>query len=390
MGYLKIYQVGGTIVPLFQQELTNSYRNKSKGKEIELLSSMNPLIRDSQFIHETRDLKVSGYILDIARFKADWLEQMLRSYVGKPLPIIAYYVHNSHIQEFSNCCDCYGNDECCVSFYQAIGIITQVDDLDESDWSEPLELTFSIDLVTHWRGLDPILWNWGSYPLTASNHPIQISNTFINSINAFPSCAELFAACKDCVNGFYPIEYTTLDHMVDTNYLNKRFCDYHCSSGCCNGSYGQIFPNITSGSKHLLNKLQQRHWGMPPLSIYVFEGIEEDSQIKIGVRGNDGGIRTISRDTFIDIETTNEILIDNNLSVIDIYDKIIVGDITVNTENKILRNALIYRDGNFLDIQPVVYFPDLFPAMIYPSDNAQFFATGNFGSLTAAHFFRKA
>lgn len=400
---LTLFQIGGMSLPFPRSELHDTYNNQTKGQNTDLYSSMNPLVLDTQYLQKERSLKYKALAFDLRNFNFEWADNYMRQVVGKPIPVIAYILHGIESKRFGcNCMCSIGKDCCGITFVQAIGIIKSVDGLNDRDWAKPRDFGFTLELVTPWRGLDLLKWRYGSGGLNSSVAPISIEeiivkSTGIRTISKYgyaqeslpPNCSSFFKDCKVCNSSFAPIVFDDeCNHLYDIQALKSRIHSGCCENeNCCVGKVGNVIEAANRGVAYDVG-LDSTYWNAPPLSMYIFRGVAGET-ISITTRGTDSLLIPITRRTIIDIETTNEILSNKNILVVQETDLVIVGDFQYYNGRELLKNSMIVRDGEVLDVQPIVSYPDYFPAMINPSGDAKVSAIGNFSSYDMAHYFRR-
>lgn len=387
---LRIFQVGGMSLPFPKQTVTDTYGNDSQGKFTDFLSSMSPLVKDSQYLQKPRKIKASFLAVDMRFFHFEKADQYLRSIVGKPVPIIGYVVHGNESSMYSCDCGCYDSRGCCLTFIQSIGVVTDVGELKEKDWSEPRQFDMSIELITWWRGLDTLKWRYNATVSSTTVVAIPPSeDTFLGDEDQYPpSCEIFFANCNNCKGSFVPIVYNDCKYLYDPYYLEKRLGNSCCNSPkCCVGKSGFVVEGANMGVAYE-PRMNYDYWTAPPLSIYVLSGIT-GNKAYINIKGTDSRLMPVRRSTKIDFEITNQILQANGYDILQETDIVVIGDFTFDKGDKILRNGMIIRDEEPLDIQPIMSYPDYFPAMLTPSFDAQVEIIGNIQSASMAHYFRR-
>lgn len=384
-----LFQVGGISLPFPKNELTNSYSNQSKGKNTDFYAAMNPLVRDTQFLQKERKLKYKGLAFDLKNYNFEWADNYLRGIVGKPVPMIAYIIHGNEAEKYGCSCSCNRGKDCCgLTFIQALGIVTEVDGISEKDWASPREFSFGIELVSPWRGIDRLRWSYHNSGLNSQVTAIEVDYDLAKETR-LPSCAEFFKDCKECNSVFSPIVFKDdCKNIYDLEALRARLQLGCCENdNCCVGKVGSIIEYGLRGVSYDVD-VEPNYWNAPPLSVYTLHGARGGSPI-ITTRGTDSRLMPIIRRTVVDIPTTNEILVANNLAAINENDLIVFGDFSYYNGTNLLNKAMIIRDEVALDIQPVITYPDYFPAMVHPAQDAKVSAIGDFDTISMAHYFRR-
>lgn len=401
---LVLHQVGGAVLAFPKSELTNSYGNTSRGKNTEFYSTMNPLVRDTQYLQKERKLKYKGFAFDLQNYSFESFDNYIRQIVGKPVPVIAYVLHDNEAKRFGCNCKCSTGKGCCgLTFMQAIAVITDVDNINEKDWASPRDFGFTIELVTAWRGIDRLKWKYGGASLNGTVTPITTTKSLVKAVStrvttnydyaqetALPNCASFFQDCKVCNASFSPVVYDDeCRHLWDIEALSWRLQKGCCeSNSCCIGNVGFVMEGANRGVAYDLD-INPDYWNVPPLSLYIFKGINGESDIKINSKGTDSRLAPISRQTVIDIATTNVLLANNGYSDIDDDDLVVVGDFSYYNGTELLKNSMIVRNGDAIDVQPIVRQPDYFAGMVHPSFDARVSAIGDFDGFDMAHYFRR-
>lgn len=391
MTQLKVYQIGAMTLALKTPDLIDSPSYGGNLEGVRPFSAIEDIARDMQFRgQKNRDVKISMYLSDMANYKADGLYQYLLSIIGKPVPIIAYIVHDNLYQTLGDCCTCLPQNNCCLTFLMATGVITRVPELKQRDWANPPEMNLTIEIYTYWQPLNRMFWKWQESNSFLTIQP-QTPNLEMVESWSLPTCESLFRRCLVCGRGFVPIQYTSYDFIYDPDFMELMLCVDECNCGgdCCTGKEGVLFRDSTSGIKNYLN-MKSEYYNAPPMPRYVINGINDDTDIVINTTGTDSGLSYQRIESRILISRTNEILIANGYSALNTNDKIIVGDFTFNVNNAPIRNALIIKNGIVLsNVQPVVSSESSYCGYIIPANDASFAIYGNFNSYHALFQFRR-
>lgn len=385
---LQIYQIGNLVLPFYQQSVTNSYSTNSRGKLSESMSSPKYYTRNTRYMYAERTISIECILADAGHITADEAEQVLRSYVGIQLPIIAYDVNSETFIHYNekNCTSC-GNDDCCIVFLQCLGVITGISELQEDDWASPRTMTIELTLTTFWRGLDNALWRYGNYGFFQSNiYSDQETQEFYD----LPSCGIFLNPVEKDYRSFLPQVYQDYLFMYNHDYLNDSITrEGSCFSGVCRNAKfldGQAYAKL--GTKHKID-MSSKYWSAPPLGMVLITNFYDDSDVIIKNTWQEAGIYFIERQTTIDVEKTNEALVDNGYSILGSDDTVAMGDITYTKNGVAYRNAFIIRNNAVLSVQPYVIYPDFYPAMISPSVNSTITCFGNIGQFSYAYYFRR-
>lgn len=386
---LHLFQVGGISLPFPKNELTDSYSNQSKGKTTDFYSAMNPLVRDTQFLQKQRKLKYKALAFDLKNYNFEFADNYLRGIVGKPVPVISYVLHGTEAKRFGCSCRCNSGNDCCgLTFLQALAIVTDVDAINTKDWASPRDFGFSIELVSPWRGVDRLKWRYHNSAMNSQVTAIK-TNYDYGKETSLPTCAQFFKDCKECNSVFSPIVFDDdCRNIYDLEALSARLQSGCCEdNNCCVGNVGSVFEYATRGVAYNID-IDPNYWNAPPLSIYLLHGVRGGSPI-ITTRGTDSRLMPIIRRTVVDIPSTNEILAANNLASINESDLIVFGDFSYYNGTNLLNKAMIIRDEVALDVQPIITYPDYFPAMIHPAQDAKVSAMGDFDSFSMGHYYRR-
>lgn len=385
---LQVYQIGNLVLPSYKQELLNSYSTSSRGKLSESLSSPKFYTRNTRYMYDERKMTVTFYMMDAGHINADEAEQVLRSYVGIQLPIIAYDVKEHIYEQYTNtnCTNC-SDDKCCIVFLQSLATITSVSELQEEDWATPRTITVDITLNTFWRGLDTALWYYGNYGFFQVNINSDQNELEFTSL---PDCGTFLNPYQRDYRSFMPKIYTDYLFMYNHDYLNDSITrEGGCYSGNCDNAKfvdGQAYAKL--GAKYTIG-MNNKFWSAPPLGIIILSSFYDNSNVIIKNTWQEAGMYNIQRQTTIDIDSTNTALVDNGYSILDENDTIVIGDVAYSKDSKSYRNGFIIRNNDVLNVQPYVVYPDFYPAMVAPSANSTITCFGNIGQFSYSYYFRR-
>lgn len=379
---LKVFQIGGTAFNLYSQQLKHNYSSEGEAEPTRLLSGLNFLSKNQQFLHNPREITVTGLMINRFNLQSHQVENMLRRMVNKTVPIIAYITEDPE-SELAQCCHCSKvGGSCHLLWVQAMGTVVSVGSEGEDDL--PRNLTVTLRLLTFWRALDPALWVFGGHPNSYDGDCCQKEIDRFE-LSEIPCSCELVRGCQKTCIGFHPIQYDSDEWIYDPQYWDIRDDAQECER--CFGCYSEGYHRIRNGVQNIKYSLEgnSEQWSGPPNSIYWITDLT-GSDIVIRTSGSDGGIYAQSYETIIDISATNDILVDNSLAPLASSDIIVVGDFHILRNNRVLRHGIIIRQGTILAFQPVVLYPNYFPGMMLSSRG---FYTLR-GALTheSIHFFR--
>jgi len=368
---LSILQIGNLVLPENKTSVSQSYSNKMRGKVSDSLSSPNMYARNTRFLYSEREVSVEIYLTNTTHLTGEETEQILRSYVGVQLPIIAYELPINSFETYRGNSGCNGCDtkDCCLLFLQTVGVISNVGEAEEDDWASPRTLSIDITLMSFWRGLDNTFWRYDDFGFNEKNKPYSGTDYEFYDV---PDCGVFLGDTEKDSKAFLARTYQDYMFMFTHDYMNDSiYRNTTCYSGKCKNNKfldGQVFAK--RNQKHNI-QVDIKTWGAPPLPIVILDSVTGTGDITIKNSWQEAGVYNVERSTIVDVLETNAILQDNSIDDLDANDKIILGDFTYTTsDGTVLRNAMIVRDGTALIIQPVVRYPDFYPCMITPSTSA--------------------
>ncbi len=378
---MRIFQVGDVALPFWKQKLTDSYSSNKRGDILSPLFSHRHINGSRKYLHEVSTIDFEGYLTDTLNSFGNKHEALLRSYVGTTVNIIAYEMLYDNYNDFESCCGrtcnaTFNASNNCVIWLVNSGVINNVLVEPNDDENLPKTLSFEIELLDFWKPLSSYFWDFGTTNMQSFvfQNPEDVLKT------SYPTNFNLFQTCNRYCMGFSPRYFENYEFLYDKDYLH--LASYEGCGTCCLDTY--ISDSHTHNFTDLID-IDNNYWSAPPLSIYIFEGFNDTQDIYIRITN----YRNEMAETYIDIDATNTLLVANGYSILDNNDKIVIGDIEHNTGNNILRKSLIFKNGIITNIQPVMSYPDYFPAMIEPAKDTELSVFSSVDIVSYAHYFRR-
>lgn len=366
---LKIFQIEKIALHIHDQKLEDPYSTQSDSPSQDFLFSHRKVGVDLRWIHKTVTIKTSGLLVGEINKSTDALLQELRSIVGMPTNIIAYYI-NDTTETISKChCACYSEcKDCKLTWLQTFGALTDVS-ISRGDPFEPATIDLTIEIYEFWRNLNVAFWHWGGGENIAPLNKIPVHANTVSEYQELlgfcPTCDMLFA-CDDCVKAFRRINYEDCDEFV---YDPLFWQAYHCQCNDC--SHGVVQSSETVNRWYNIN-VPKSHWGAPPLSLYSMTNLPSTGDIYIQVFHEDNMVSCMD-ETSLSIDDLNVQLNDAGWLPIQPTDVLWFGEVREYFNNKLYSPAFIKRNGVIIqDVHPAFNYTTFFPGMLWPGLNRVF------------------
>jgi hypothetical protein len=396
---LVLYQVSQVALHMHVESIVADYKIDSRGKTIDPLGSMKPLVQDTPFLFKPRKIKYEATIVNTRYTRADEQVEELKKLVGVTVPVFGYIADDIYESSTHNnfCCACEGcSPECTIDFLQCVGMITSFDSSRVRDIRQPQKVKFELELHTFWRGIDNVQWDFGGSAGTYRPAPI-VTDITANNINTYksliPDCGSLASCIKDCKaflfrqvdNCLWRFSSTMFPLIVDQSATIANGDIINCNAT----EIAQSFTT-TNNSDRVAITYDSTFWNAPPLSIYLVSAFGANTTVTIDVTDKPNGLLRDNRETVVDITATNTILTGLGLTELDdTTDVLVLGDFKLVGDNgRVIRNSAILRSGVLIeDAQPVVTFDGYFPAMLFSTPTAKIGVVN--ATIDHIHFYRK-
>lgn len=391
MVQMRLYSIGSHSALPFRKAIIDSTSHSASVESQRALSGIEDIVRDNKYRgQKNRQTKITTYLYDTDSQLAGNFYEYIKGNVGATVPIVAYVVDNGMYTAIQRSCGCGIAKECCVSYLVALGTITKVPNLKQKDYNTAPELTFSIELTTHWLGIDHM--NWRRINSSEVNAQIPIDPT-TNFNYRLPSCSELFNHGSECPFIIYPQQYNSYDFMFEPTYMTKSISGSNCGScggSCCSGEHGHVSTYLKPTQTEFAG-LNANFFNIPPKPLIVYAGITGTEDIVFRATSSKSGITRMSYESKVLLTRTNTLLVNNGHTILDENDKIVVGDFVYNENGILLRNGLIIKDGAILtDVQPVISSDGAFFGYVEPANDLKYFSHGSFYYSHTKLLFRRA
>ena len=351
---LNLYQIGHVSLHWHDKDIWQVYKTDSNVKPQQLAGSWKQVVSNGRFDFKPPTIKTAGVMLSSTNHKAHERMQRLRSLVGQPTTIIAYFINNE-ITTLRCACECTSECGCEIYWLQAMGTITGYEPK-ITDVREPPELTLEIDLHTFWQPLDTHSWHWGSGQRNVL-HPRTLSKPY--ELVAAPTCQELFMDCDDCHNFVYQ-HWNSTSYIYDPEWWIERAC-----VGC--NCYPE--PIAESGmwenfyTTHIIEP-NEGIWGAPPVSIYALRGLPTTEKVKIVVV-KAWGLTLKREESVLDLPALNTQMGALGYEGLRDTDIIYVGELSRYENGLIYQPSFVMRDGALLEgVRPIWTYPDKYPGLL--------------------------
>jgi hypothetical protein len=353
---MQLYQIGSTRLAVYSEEDNYLYDDSAVGKPTRFMYSNRIAPVNTQFARESREIKWSGLLLGTGNRRQDQTLELLRSQVGLPQPIIGYVYPDPSVNIGCGCRHC--SDGCTILWFEALGEITRV--RPRSDNNRIPELEITIDLHSHWRGLNRYLWYWGSLESKLLGQKTAPTNyRDVIEVRDWPTCQQIFN-CTDCHVWEYQ-DYTDASYRFDPDYwdalLNcSAFCQSHRAGKAGSWQTGNIATSLF---------VDQGMWGAEPIAMYAFKNLPQSGEIFINVSYRRGVQQQVeqTRLDLADIDAAITAASQGNLLTTDV---LYAGDILERKNGISYPRAFILRDGEILAnvFVPIAESPQYSPGKI--------------------------
>lgn len=342
-----IYQIGKHRLHIHDESLTHEIPYESRYKSTELLRSPYFMTQTGRWMFKEMSLKISGTLVDVKDFAtAEQVAQVLRSEIDVINDVIAYEIYSSKVP--GQCACQLGNDD--LIWLHNLGIIRSVDVV-KTDAFEPAELRLEMEFLSFWEPLNLLIWYWGFTPEIPLD-PADQSGPYRNLVSITPTANQVFNPRN-----------RQLSMWVRRNFIDYKFLYDPLSWEICRKPEFSVSRTWVPGGWYTAD-FSKYDWGAPPHVMYAFTKLLTTGDITIRVLREQGWSRTEETLT-LSLDQLDSDLSDAGYSGLLPRDQVLLGDVT-------RLPGYVRRDGELLNISPLVSYSSYWPGMLYPGQNRFF------------------